>query len=69
MHTVTENKFNKEIYVGLYDATMYRRLQNRAAYRSVSTRMVPRRFAPTNRVTTSAHAVVPGQRVRAPVDV
>ena len=36
-----------------------RRLQNHAAYCGVSTRMDPRRFAPTNRVATSAR-VVPG---------
>ena len=30
------------------------------AYRDVSTHTDPRRTAPTNRVTTSARAVVPG---------
>jgi len=38
---VLKLKFSNKIYVGLYDATMRRRLANRAAYRCLSTRAAP----------------------------
>jgi len=39
---------------------MRRRLANRAAYRGVNTRMVPRRIAPSNRDSDLSRALVPG---------